>query len=155
MPAFPGSDVLPEIRCICMEELGLWMKLYSSVFLNDSYLKYMGWMMHDKVKRQEKQHETDSADYAMIFTKPFRCRVSFQIPDVRLKCVLGLQGLYGDPLFLPKLDLFTSRFKVTEHQERGKVMSQLHRQTGSSCGKSPTWINSSSRCHFGVNCPFK
>ncbi|XP_041806780.1 cohesin subunit SA-2 [Chelmon rostratus] len=74
-------DVLPEIRSICMEELGLWMKLYSSAFLNDSYLKYMGWMMYDKV------------------------------PDVRLKCVLGLQGLYGDPLLLPKLDLFTSRFK--------------------------------------------
>ncbi|CAJ1079792.1 cohesin subunit SA-2 isoform X2 [Xyrichtys novacula] len=74
-------DVLPEIRSICMEELGLWMKLYSSAFLNDSYLKYMGWMMHDKV------------------------------PDVRLKCVLGLQGLYGDPVLLPKLDLFTSRFK--------------------------------------------
>ncbi|XP_035532229.1 cohesin subunit SA-2 [Morone saxatilis] len=74
-------DVLPEIRSICMEELGLWMKLYSSAFLNDSYLKYMGWMMHDK------------------------------IPDVRLKCVLGLQDLYGDPVLLPKLDLFTSRFK--------------------------------------------
>lgn len=41
--------MLPEIRSICMEELGLWMKLYSSAFLNDSYLKYMGWMMHDKV----------------------------------------------------------------------------------------------------------
>ncbi|KAJ4933389.1 hypothetical protein JOQ06_030220 [Pogonophryne albipinna] len=41
----------------------------------------MGWMMHDK------------------------------IPDVRLKCVLGLQGLYVDPQLLPKLDLFTSRFK--------------------------------------------
>ncbi|XP_028447448.1 cohesin subunit SA-2 isoform X4 [Perca flavescens] len=74
-------DVLPEIRSICMEELGLWMKLYSSAFLTDSYLKYMGWMMHDKM------------------------------PDVRLKCVLGLQGLYGDPPLLPKLDLFTSRFK--------------------------------------------
>lgn len=74
-------DVLPEIRSICMEELGLWMKVYSSAFLNDSYLKYMGWMMHDKV------------------------------PDVRLKCVLGLQGLYGDPPLLPKLDLFTTRFK--------------------------------------------
>ncbi|XP_063743447.1 cohesin subunit SA-2 isoform X2 [Eleginops maclovinus] len=74
-------DVLPEIRSICMEELGLWMKLYSSAFLNDSYLKYMGWMMHDK------------------------------IPDVRLKCVLGLKGLYVDPQLLPKLDLFTSRFK--------------------------------------------
>ncbi|XP_068428876.1 cohesin subunit SA-2 isoform X2 [Clinocottus analis] len=75
-------DVLPEIRSICMEELSLWMKLYSSAFLNDSYLKYMGWMMHDKV------------------------------PDVRLKCVLGLQGLYGDPPLLPKLDLFTTRFKA-------------------------------------------
>lgn len=32
-----------------MEELGLWMKLYSSLFLNDSYLKYIGWMMYDKV----------------------------------------------------------------------------------------------------------
>lgn len=38
--------------------------------------------------------------------------ITFQISDVRLKCVLGLQGLYGDPLLLPKLDLFTSRFKV-------------------------------------------
>lgn len=43
------SDVLPEIRSICMEELGLWMKLYSSLFLTDSYLKYIGWMMYDKV----------------------------------------------------------------------------------------------------------
>ncbi|XP_061826735.1 cohesin subunit SA-2 isoform X1 [Nerophis lumbriciformis] len=74
-------DVLPEIRSICMEELGLWMRSYSSVFLNDSYLKYMDWMSYDKV------------------------------PDVRLKCVSGLQNLYGDPELLPQLDLFTSRFK--------------------------------------------
>ncbi len=44
-----SRDVIPEIRAICMEELTVWMKLYSSVFLNDSYLKYVGWMMHDKV----------------------------------------------------------------------------------------------------------
>uniref|UniRef100_A0A3Q2QIY8 Cohesin subunit SA n=1 Tax=Fundulus heteroclitus TaxID=8078 RepID=A0A3Q2QIY8_FUNHE len=74
-------DMLPEIRSVCMEELGLWMKLYSSEFLNDSYLKYIGWMMHDKV------------------------------PDVRLKCVLALQCLFGDPVLLSKLDLFISRFK--------------------------------------------
>ncbi|XP_051566176.1 cohesin subunit SA-2 isoform X2 [Myxocyprinus asiaticus] len=73
-------DVIPEIRAICMEELTVWMKLYSSVFLNDSYLKYVGWMMHDKQ------------------------------PDVRLKCVLGLQGLYQDQIS-PKMDLFTIRFK--------------------------------------------
>lgn len=73
-------DVIPEIRSICMEELTVWMKLYSSVFLNDSYLKYVGWMMHDKQ------------------------------PDVRLKCVLGLQGLYQDQCS-SKMDLFTVRFK--------------------------------------------
>ncbi|XP_057708172.1 cohesin subunit SA-2 isoform X2 [Corythoichthys intestinalis] len=74
-------DVLPEIRSICVEELGLWIRLYSSVFLKDTYLKYMDWMSYDK------------------------------IPDVRLRCILGLQTLYGDPLLLPQLDLFTSRFK--------------------------------------------
>ncbi|XP_056145578.1 cohesin subunit SA-2 [Lampris incognitus] len=74
-------DVFPEIRAMCVEELGVWMKRYSSEFLTDSYLKYLGWMMFDKV------------------------------PDVRVKCVLGLQGLYGDPLLLLKLDLFTCHFK--------------------------------------------
>lgn len=74
-------DVVPEIRSICMEELSAWMKNYTTVFLNDNYLKYMGWMMHDKNS------------------------------DVRLKCVLGLQELYGDPTLLPKLNLFTNRFK--------------------------------------------
>uniref|UniRef100_A0A8C9SCN0 Si:ch211-269e2.1 n=1 Tax=Scleropages formosus TaxID=113540 RepID=A0A8C9SCN0_SCLFO len=74
-------DVVPDIRAICMEELGIWMRLYSSMFLNDSYLKYVGWMLHDKQ------------------------------PDVRLKCVQGLQALYGDAFLVSKLDLFTSRFK--------------------------------------------
>ncbi|KTF94023.1 hypothetical protein cypCar_00009256 [Cyprinus carpio] len=54
-------DVIPEIRAICMEELTVWMKLYSSVFLNDSYLKYVGWMMHDKERMismtLDKDHE--------------------------------------------------------------------------------------------------
>ncbi|CAL1582552.1 unnamed protein product [Knipowitschia caucasica] len=74
-------DALPEIRSICMEELGAWMKNYHTLFLNDGYLKYMGWMMHDKSS------------------------------EVRLKCVLGLQEIYGDPMLFPKLRLFTVRFK--------------------------------------------
>ncbi len=43
------SDSIAEIRAICIEEIGMWMKLYSDAFLNDSYLKYVGWTMHDKV----------------------------------------------------------------------------------------------------------
>lgn len=47
----PCSDAIAEIRAICIEEIGVWMKMYSDAFLNDSYLKYVGWTMHDKVRR--------------------------------------------------------------------------------------------------------
>uniref|UniRef100_A0A4W3J7U6 Cohesin subunit SA n=1 Tax=Callorhinchus milii TaxID=7868 RepID=A0A4W3J7U6_CALMI len=74
-------DALPEIRAICIEEIGVWMKSCSGGFLNDSYLKYVGWTLHDKQS------------------------------DVRLKCLLGLLGLYCDKEFCSKMELFTSRFK--------------------------------------------
>lgn len=45
-----SRDVLPEIRAICIEEIGCWMQSYSTSFLNDSYLKYIGWTLHDKVR---------------------------------------------------------------------------------------------------------
>ena len=43
-------DVHPEIRAICIEEIGSWMQSYSTSFLTDSYLKYIGWTLHDKVR---------------------------------------------------------------------------------------------------------
>lgn len=42
-------DQLPEIRAICIEELGIWLKLDPEHFLNDKCLKYLGWTLHDKV----------------------------------------------------------------------------------------------------------
>ena len=47
--AVHGRDVVPEIRAICMEELGTWMRSYAASFLTDGYLKYIGWTLHDKV----------------------------------------------------------------------------------------------------------
>ncbi|OBS77884.1 hypothetical protein A6R68_19729, partial [Neotoma lepida] len=41
-------DAIAEIRAICIEEIGVWMKMYSDAFLNDSYLKYVGWTLHDR-----------------------------------------------------------------------------------------------------------
>jgi hypothetical protein len=32
-----------------MSELGEWMKSYPMVFLDDIYLKYLGWTLYDKV----------------------------------------------------------------------------------------------------------
>ncbi|KAM4797705.1 LOW QUALITY PROTEIN: cohesin subunit SA-2-like [Urocitellus parryii] len=46
-------DAIAEIRAICIEEIGIWMKMYSDAFLNDSYLKYVGWTMHDKQSSEE------------------------------------------------------------------------------------------------------
>ncbi|XP_051881492.1 cohesin subunit SA-2-like isoform X2 [Pristis pectinata] len=74
-------DALPEIRAICIEEIGIWMKTCSDRFLTDSYLKYVGWSLHDKQS------------------------------DVRLKCLIGLLGLYSDRECCAKMDLFTCRFK--------------------------------------------
>uniref|UniRef100_A0A674MU86 Cohesin subunit SA n=1 Tax=Takifugu rubripes TaxID=31033 RepID=A0A674MU86_TAKRU len=75
-------DQLPEIRAICIEELGIWLKLDPEHFLNDKCLKYLGWTLHDKRS------------------------------SVRLQCVRALQGLYQEKEFIGRLELFTSRFKV-------------------------------------------
>ena len=74
-------DILPEIRSICMLEIGLWMKKFHQNFLDDSYLKYIGWTLHDKVG------------------------------DVRLKCLQALEPLYSSEELKGKLELFTSKFK--------------------------------------------
>lgn len=74
-------DTLPEIRGICMMEIGIWMQKFSSNFLDDSYLKYIGWTLHDKVG------------------------------DVRLRCLQALLPLYENEELKGKLELFTSKFK--------------------------------------------
>ncbi|XP_073982200.1 stromal antigen isoform X1 [Rhodnius prolixus] len=74
-------DTLPEIRAICMAEIGIWMKKFHQNFLDDSYLKYIGWTLHDKVG------------------------------EVRLKCLQALQPLYASEELKSKLELFTSKFK--------------------------------------------
>ncbi len=50
---FSSRDIVPDIRCLCMSELGEWMKSYPMVFLDDIYLKYLGWTLYDKVKNQK------------------------------------------------------------------------------------------------------
>ncbi|XP_059573799.1 cohesin subunit SA-3 isoform X2 [Alligator mississippiensis] len=75
-------DVVPEIRSICMEEMGKWMQSYSTSFLTDGYLKYIGWTLHDKQR------------------------------DVRLTCLKALQGLYSSQDTAVRMELFTSRFKA-------------------------------------------
>ncbi|XP_030875911.1 uncharacterized protein LOC115937650 [Leptonychotes weddellii] len=41
-------DISSDIRVICMGELGCWIRLYPDMFLDNNYLKYIGWMLYDK-----------------------------------------------------------------------------------------------------------
>jgi cohesin complex subunit SA-1/2 len=74
-------DSVAEIRSTCMSEIGTWMKRFPNHFLDDSYLKYVGWTLHDKVG------------------------------DVRLKCLQALLPLYDNEDIAKKMELFTNKFK--------------------------------------------
>ncbi|CAJ0945582.1 unnamed protein product, partial [Mesorhabditis belari] len=74
-------DCLPDIRSICINELGKWMIVYPEHFLDDSYLKYIGWSLHDKM------------------------------PEVRFKCLEALLPLYNRQEIVGKLELFSNKFK--------------------------------------------
>ena len=42
-------DVDSEIRQACISAMGSWIVSYPSLFLQDLYLKYIGWTLNDKV----------------------------------------------------------------------------------------------------------
>ncbi|XP_075102276.1 sister-chromatid cohesion protein 3-like isoform X1 [Nicotiana tabacum] len=73
-------DVEPDIRMACIQSLGVWILSYPSLFLQDLYLKYLGWTLNDK------SH------------------------GVRKASVLALQNLYEEDDNVPSLGLFTERF---------------------------------------------
>ncbi|WOL18859.1 sister-chromatid cohesion protein 3 [Canna indica] len=73
-------DVDPDIRMSCIRSLGIWILSYPSLFLQDTYLKYLGWTLNDK-----------SA-------------------GVRKASILALQNLYEVDDNVPSLGLFTERF---------------------------------------------
>ncbi|XP_057782454.1 sister-chromatid cohesion protein 3-like isoform X2 [Salvia miltiorrhiza] len=73
-------DIDPDIRMSCIESLGVWVLSYPSLFLQDLYLKYLGWTLNDKSS------------------------------GVRKISVLALQNLYEVDVNVPSLSLFTQRF---------------------------------------------
>ncbi|KAH7654259.1 cohesin complex subunit SA-1/2 protein [Dioscorea alata] len=73
-------DVDPDIRMSCIKSLGIWIVSYPTLFLQDLYLKYLGWTLNDKSAA------------------------------VRKTSVLALQNLYELDDNVPSLGLFTERF---------------------------------------------
>ncbi|KAL2636383.1 hypothetical protein R1flu_007862 [Riccia fluitans] len=75
-------DVDADIRMACITAIGSWISAYPSLFLQDLYLKYIGWTLNDK----------NAA--------------------VRRSSVVALQELYAVDDNIPSLGLFTERFSA-------------------------------------------
>lgn len=75
-------DICADIRCVCINEIGEWMRKCPAKFLDDTFLKYIGWTLYDKMG------------------------------ECRLKCLQALHPLYEQIDLLSRLELFTSRFKT-------------------------------------------
>lgn len=73
-------DIDPNIRMSCIQSLGSWILSYPSLFLQDLYLKYLGWTLNDKSS------------------------------GVRKASILALQNIYEVDDNVPTLGLFTERF---------------------------------------------
>ncbi|CAL9227857.1 unnamed protein product [Arabidopsis halleri] len=73
-------DIDNDIRMSCIQSLGIWILSYPSLFLQDLYLKYLGWTLNDKNA------------------------------GVRKASLLALQKLYETDENVPTLGLFTQRF---------------------------------------------
>ncbi|XP_059437429.1 sister-chromatid cohesion protein 3 [Corylus avellana] len=73
-------DIDPNIRTSCIQSLGAWVLSYPSLFLQDLYLKYLGWTLNDKNA------------------------------GVRRASIIALQTLYEVDDNVPTLGLFTERF---------------------------------------------
>ncbi|KAB1203030.1 Sister-chromatid cohesion protein 3 [Morella rubra] len=73
-------DIDSNIRTSCIQSLGEWILSYPSLFLQDLYLKYLGWTLNDKNA------------------------------GVRRASILALQNLYEVDDNVPTLSLFSERF---------------------------------------------
>jgi hypothetical protein len=73
-------DADSEIRQACISAMGSWIVSYPSLFLQDLYLKYIGWTLNDKN------------------------------PAVRNSSIGALQALYAVDDHVPSLSLFSARF---------------------------------------------
>lgn len=117
------SDILPDIRSICINELGQWMQVYPEHFLEDAYLKYIGWTLYDKVWVILFTFLNRYFFEDFFFLNFEKCSTQslllwywteylvFQVSDVRLKCIMALLPLYERLDMVYKLELFTNKFK--------------------------------------------
>ncbi|KFK37551.1 hypothetical protein AALP_AA4G271400 [Arabis alpina] len=95
-------DIDSDIRMSCIQSLGIWILSYPSLFLQDMYLKYLGWTLNDKAAGVRKAsllalgklYETDENVPTLgTFTGRFSNRMIEMADDVDMSaavCAIGL-----------------------------------------------------------------
>ncbi|CAM6036302.1 unnamed protein product [Sphagnum compactum] len=95
-------DVDPEIRQACISAMGSWIVSYPSLFLQDLYLKYIGWTLNDKnpvVRKssisalQELYAVDDNVPSLSLFTACFGRRMVEMADDVDMSVAISAIGL--------------------------------------------------------------
>ncbi|RKO93457.1 hypothetical protein BDK51DRAFT_37291 [Blyttiomyces helicus] len=86
-------DSDPTIRMECIRELGVWISKFPTTYLDSQYLRYIGWMLSDKIASND--------------TMPCLHKDA----SVRLEALRGLSRLYANESMLSGLRQFTERFR--------------------------------------------
>ncbi|XP_019444129.1 PREDICTED: sister-chromatid cohesion protein 3-like isoform X2 [Lupinus angustifolius] len=110
-------DIDPTIRKSCIQSLGLWVLSYPSLFLQDLYLKYLGWALNDRnagvrktsIKALENLYEADDNVPSLgLFTERFSRRMIEITDDIDVSvavCAVGLVKQLLRHQLIPEDDL--------------------------------------------------
>jgi hypothetical protein len=105
-------DVIEDVRGKCVEELGVWIKEYNVMFLSDQYLKYIGWLLHDKnaevrllcLKALQELYNPSLVYHMSMFTAKFKERLLKMRCDINETVAVESIKLLGQMLQLELLE---------------------------------------------------
>lgn len=160
-------DVDPDIRMGCIQSLGIWILSYPSLFLQDLYLKYLGWTLNDKsaavrktslLSLQNLYEVDDNVPLLGLFTERFSNRMIDLADDIDisvsvsaiglLKLLLRHQLLTDDELG-PLYDLLIDEPPTIRHAIGDLVYDHLIAQNIKSSSGAKGGDNESSEVHLG------
>ncbi|KAK4747258.1 hypothetical protein SAY87_026295 [Trapa incisa] len=160
-------DIDPSIRMSCIESLGVWISSYTSLFLQDLYLKYLGWTLNDKdagvrkasvIALQNLYELDDNVPSLGLFTERFSNRMIELADDIDISvavCAIGLvkqllrHQLLPDDDLGPLYDLLIDDPPDIRHAIGGLVYDHLIAQKFNSTGGSKGSDSRNSEVHLG------
>ncbi|XP_022155696.1 sister-chromatid cohesion protein 3 isoform X2 [Momordica charantia] len=162
-------DIDPNIRMSCIQSLGVWILSYPSLFLQDLYLKYLGWTLNDKnagvrkvsvLALQNLYEVDDNVPTLSLFTERFSNRMIELADDIDVSvavCAIGLvkqllrHQLLADDDLGPLYDLLIDDPPEIRHAIGGLVYDHLIAQkfNSSQSTRRGDGDNNSSEVHLG------